>query len=323
MRPLPRARAALAALGPFAGLALVVALFLAIPPHHAVSLRDLQTVAVHTMIVAIGALGMTCVILMGGIDLSVGSAIALSSVAAALALERGSPAIAVAVVAVATGAMCGLYNGLLIVGARLPPFIATLGTLGFFRGLAKWLSGSAPVSPSLEPVRGLVDAVQPVPPPHFHWMRFAPAAWLTLLLAAAIAAFLRWSILGRRALAVGGNERAAAICGVPVARVRLSVYTLAGALAGLGGLLMFARLGQGDPTVAVGLELEIIAAVVIGGASLSGGHGSVLGTLVGACMMAYLRNRCVRFGWPNFVQEMIVGHIIIAAVAADRLRSRA
>lgn len=308
---------ALAALAPFVGLLLVIVLFYAIPPHPPVRLFDIRLVTIHMMIVGIAALGMTLIIMSGGIDLSIGSAIALSSVMAAIALSNGWPLWAAIGAALATGAMCGLYNGLLVTLLRLPPFIATLGTLGFFRGVAKWATNSVPVS---APTLGLEQWVRPIPPAE--WMLFSPGAWLLLLLAVVMAIVLRRTIFGRYAIAIGSNEATARLCGIRVPRMKVAIYVVAGALTGLAGVMQFARLTQGDPTVAVGLELDVIAAVVIGGASLSGGHGSLAGTLAGAFMMAYLRNRCTVLGWSNFVQEMIVGHIIIIAVALDQWRAR-
>jgi ribose transport system permease protein len=160
------------------------------------------------------------------------------------------------------------------------------------------------------------------PKPVQDWLPFAPAVFLALILGMFLAAVLRYTILGRYTFAIGSNEATARLCGIRVPRVKICIYVLAGLLTGLAGLMQFARLTQGDPTVAVGLELDVIAAVVIGGGSLSGGQGSLVGTLAGAFLMAYLRNRCTVLGWSNFVQEMIVGHIIIIAVAVDQWRVR-
>ncbi len=303
-------------LAPAMTLAVAVLVFYAIPPHPPLTAFDLRLVAVHAMIVGTAAIGMTVVIISGGIDLSVGSAIALVSVAAALVLEDGGGVGLALVVALGTGALCGLYNGLLITALRLPPFIATLGTLGFYRGVAKWISGSIPVT---APTLGLDAWVNPIPDPP--WLLVAPGVWLMGVLGIGFVLMLRYSVLGQHALAIGSNEATARLCGIRVARTKVSIFVLAGLLTGLAGLMQFARLTQGDPTVAIGLELDIIAAVVIGGGSLSGGQGSIFGTLAGAVLMAYLRNRSTVLGWPNFVEEMIVGHIIIVAVAVDRWRA--
>lgn len=282
-----------------------------------VRVMDLRMVAIQTVIVGTAAIGMTIVIASGGLDLSVGSAVALCSVVAAMAIRDGWPIALASALAVLVGAVCGLYNGVLVTALRIPPFIVTLGTLGLFRGVAKWLSGGMPVS--AEP-GWLAHLVSPIPTPR--WLVVAPGVWLMLALALLTALAVRRTVLGRRAIAIGSNELAARYAGVHIARTKIAVYVAAGLFVGLAGLLQFGRLTQGDPTVAVGLELDIIAAVVIGGASLNGGRGSVLGALVGAFMMAYMKNRCVRLGWPSFVQEMIVGHIIIVAVAIDLWRQR-
>ncbi len=308
------------ALAPLWGLLFVIIVFAALPPHHGVTALQFRTILVHTVIVAVAALGMTVIIASGGIDLSIGSGVALSGVVGALALRAGWPLWAAIAVGLGTGAACGLYNGLLITVLRLPPFIATLGTLGFFRGVAKWIAGSSPVSPS--ELHGLDSFLKPQLPPDMEWMIVAPGVWLMLALSVGVAMMMRRTVFGRQVLAVGGNEVAAKYAGVPIAMVKVRTYALAGLFVGLAGLLQFSRLTQGDPTIAVGLELDVIAAVVIGGASLAGGHASIAGTLCGALMMAYLKNRCSLMGWQTFVQEMIVGHIIIAAVAGDMWRRR-
>jgi len=304
-------------LAPFIGLLVVMGLFHAIAPDKHLTLLGLRTICVNTVIVGVCAMGMTLIIVSGGIDLSVGSAIALVGVVTALVFERSWPLWTGVVLALVAGAACGLYNGLLITVLRLPPFIATLGTLGFYRGLAKWLSNSQPVN---APTFGLEEWVRPVPV--YDWLVFAPGVWLMLGLGIVMAVVLRHSLLGRYALAIGSNEATARLCGIRVGRTKLLIYATAGLLTGLAGLMQFARLTQGDPTVAVGVELDVIAAVVIGGGSLAGGQGSVIGTLTGAFLMAYLRNRCTALYWPNYIQEIIVGHIIIIAVALDQWRVR-
>lgn len=310
-------RALAASLSPLLGLVAVVAIFACIPPHPPITLLDLRTVAVHAVLVSTIGLGMTLVVISGGIDLSVGSALALACVVSALAARLNWPAPLILLAGAATGLICGFYNGILIAGLRIPAFIATLGTLGLFRGLSKWIVGPGTVK---APTHGLDTLMNPTPP-HAAWL-VAPGVWLTIALAAAIGVTLKLTVFGRHIVAIGSNETAAKFAAIPVRTRRVQIYALAGALTGLAGALQFARLTVGDPTVAVGIELEVIAAVVIGGASLSGGTGSILGTLAGAVMMAYLRNRCSALAWPNFVQELIVGHVIIAAVLLDALRRR-
>jgi ribose transport system permease protein len=314
-------RAAVRFLSPVLSLAVVVGAFAILAPDAPITMDTVRTVALQTVIVGTAALGMTLVIISGGVDLSVGSAAALAGVAAALAMRSGIPALGAVGIAVATGAACGLYNGLLVTVLRLPPFIATLGTLGFFRGVAKWLASSGAVRVRREGGIGwLGDWVQMTPEPR--WLVVAPAVWVTLGLGVLTAAMLKFTVFGRHVVAIGSNQDAASRCGLAVKRIKAAVYVVAGLFVGLAGLVQFARLTEGDSTVAVGLELDVIAAVIIGGASLSGGQGSVAGTLAGAVLMAFLRNRCTVLGWPNFVQEMIVGHIIIVAVGIDQWRVR-
>lgn len=312
---------ALSLLGPLFGLAAVMIFFQVLAPNRSINMDDIRTISVHTVVTGIAAFGMTFIIISGGIDLSVGSAIALSGVVVALGLEADLPVLVAILIAIATGAVCGLYNALLITILRLPPFIATLGMMGFYRGVAKWIAGNSPVN---APPKGMEEWVNPFPDPEVGFAPFglAPAVWLLLGLALFMAFLLRYSVLGRHTYALGSNEATARLCGIPVNRVKIQIYMVAGVLTGLAGLLQFARLTQGDPTVAIGLELDVIAAVVIGGGFLSGGQGSILGTLAGAFLMAYLRNRCTALEWPNYFQEMIVGHIIILAVALDQWRTR-
>lgn len=286
------------------------------------SLLDVRTVLLQSSIVAIAALGATLVIAMGGLDLSVGSCVALGTVVAAKVMlsraadDAAAPVLAI-IAAAAVGAACGACNGVLVAALRLPAFIVTLGTLGFFRGLAKYVSDSSPVYARSGWLASWV-AIEPRPA----WLLVAPAAWVAILLAAAGSIFLRRTVAGRRALAIGDNEEAATRCGVPVAATKVLVYALAGLCAGLAAAIQFARLGgSGDPTVQVGLELKAVAAAVIGGASLAGGRVSIVGTLCGAALMSLLDNRCAAAGLPSYAQEMIVGPVIIVAVAIDRWRA--
>lgn len=298
------------------GLALVACVFVALPPHMLPTIADLRTVAVHAVLVGIVGIGLTLVIAAGGIDLSVGSAVSLCGVVAALAAKAGAPLVVVLLAGVACGVLCGLYNAGLIWLLRLPAFIVTLGTLGLFRGVAKWVSGSRTV---VAPTLGLEEVMQPEPR-NGAWV-VAPGVWVLGALAVVFGLVLGRTVLGRHILATGGNTEAARVAGVPVRRTAMATYVLCGVLVGIAACLQFGRITVGDPTLNAGLELEAIAAAVIGGAALTGGTGSILGTVIGAVMMAYLRNRCAALGWPNFVQDMLVGHLIIAAVAIDRVRA--
>jgi ribose transport system permease protein len=306
-----------ARLGPFIGLAVVILIFVVLmdSPGRFLSPFNLRIVLAQTVIVAIGAIGMTMLIISGGIDLSVGSVIALTGVVTALNLSAGrAPLLAVAA-SVAVGGLIGVINGLAITRLKVVPFIATLGMLGIARGLAKWLAGQQTVNVPDTWVNGLLVTF-----PNPSWLLLAPGIWLTLLLAIVVAIVLRNTIFGRRVFAIGSNEAAARACGISTNRLKVWIYGLAGLLFGLAGVMQMSRLRQGDPTVAAGTELDVIAAVVIGGGSLSGGEGSILGSMVGALIMAFLRNGCQQMGWANYVQEIIIGIIIVIAVALDRWR---
>jgi len=258
---------------------------------------------------------MTMIIVSGGIDLSVGAVIALSSVVTALALRDGWPPIAALAAGVITGGIIGIVNGLAITVLRVVPFIATLGMLGIARGLAKYAADQQTVNPPPTWINELAVTF-----PSRDWMLFAPGVWIAILLAAMMALVLRNAVFGRRIFALGSNEAAARACGINTSALKVRIYALAGLFFGLAGVMQMSRLRQGDPTVAVGVELDVIAAVVIGGASLSGGEGSIAGAMIGALVMAFLRNGSQQMGWPNYVQEIIIGAVIVLAVAADRWR---
>jgi ribose/xylose/arabinose/galactoside ABC-type transport system permease subunit len=299
-------------LGPFIGLLFVVVLFGALEPSF-LSTRNLMTVAIQTVIVGLGAIGMTFVIVSGGIDLSIGSVIALSSVVTALSARAGLPTPVAVMAGVTAGGLCGALNGWLVTRLSIVPFIVTLGMMGVARGVAKWLSAEQTVTPSPEASDALALLASKT--------ATSPGIWITILLAVLMALVLKRTVFGVHTYALGSNEDTARLCGVPVERTKVWIYTLCGIFGGLGGVMTFARLSVGDPTTAIGKELDVIAAVVIGGASLAGGKGSILGSMLGALLMAALANGCNLTGVPNFVQEILIGSIIVAAVAMDRVRS--
>jgi len=312
------ARTWLNRLGPLLGLLLVITIFAVLigDPERYLSPKNLRTVLAQTVIVAIGAIGMTMIIISGGIDLSVGSVIALTGIITALGINGGMPTTSAIFIGILVGGLVGLVNGLAITRLRVVPFIATLGMLGFARGVAKGIAGCQTVN---MPDTWANNLLLTVPKPQ--WLLVAPGVWIAILLAIVAAIALRRTVFGRRVFALGSNEAAARACGIATDRLKLYIYGLAGLLFGLAGVMQMSRLRQGDPTVAAGLELDIIAAVVIGGGSLSGGEGTILGSLIGALIMAFLRNGCQQIGWPNYIQEIIIGALIVIAVAVDRWRS--
>ena len=313
-----RRRQVLGRLGPFLGLIAVIAVFALMTdsPSQYLSVRNFRIVVAQTVIVALGAIGMTMIIVSGGIDLSVGSAIALTGVVTALGLRDGMTPLLALLLGVAAGGVIGLVNGLAITRLKVIPFIATLGMLGVARGVAKWVADQQTVN---IPETWINELAVTFPRPE--WLIVAPGVWLSVVLAVLAALVLRRTVFGRRVFAIGSNEAAARACGIPVDRMKIWIYGLAGLLFGLSGVMQMSRLRQGDPTVAIGTELDVIAAVVIGGGSLNGGVGTILGSMIGASIMAVLRNGSQQMGWPNYIQEIIIGAIIVAAVAVDRVRS--
>ena len=307
----------LTTLAPIIGLIAVVGAFalMSDAPGRYLSANNLRIVLAQTVIVALGAIGMTMIIVSGGIDLSVGSSIALTSVVTAVLLRDGHSPIVAALAGVAMGGLVGVVNGLAITLLRVLPFIATLGMLGVARGAAKWLGDQQTVN---VPPTWVNELAVTFPTPS--WLLVAPGAWLTLVLAVLMTIVLSRTVFGRRVFAIGSNEAAARACGVATGRLKVWIYGLAGLFFGLSGVMQMSRLRQGDPTVAIGTELDVIAAVVIGGGSLAGGVGTISGAMVGALTMAFLRNGTQQMGWPTYIQEIIIGIIIVLAVAADRVR---
>lgn len=312
-----RLRTSLDIAGPLLGLFVVMVLFAALAPDRFLSLYNFKTVATQTVIVGLGAIGMTYVMISGGIDLSIGSVIALVSVVTAVLLRDGHGEIVALLGGLTVGAAVGALNGLIVTRLEIVPFIATLGTMGVARGVAKWLADEQTVRAQ---AGWLADLMKKTPDPA--WLLFARGVWITLGLAALMTLVLRRTVVGVHTFAVGSNEATARLCGVPVKRVKLLVYTLAGLFGGIAGVMQFGRLTVGDPTTAFGLELDVIAAVVIGGGSLSGGRGSIAGALLGAFFMSVLANGCTLTGVPTYVQEILVGSIIVVAVALDGIRRR-
>jgi ribose transport system permease protein len=279
------------------------------------SVQNFLNVGQQVAVLAIVAIGATFVIISGGIDLSVGSVLALSAaVFAALFATFGLPWPIAAILGLGVGAALGAVNGAAIVYGRLPPFIATLAMLSIARGLALVVTGGRPISGFPDSFRWIAGRELPFGLPF--------SVVLTVILYAIASLVLRRTVFGRATYAIGGNEEAARRAGIKVDRKKIAIYTLAGAMAALGGLVLTARLNSAQPQAGAGLELDVIAAVVIGGASLSGGIGTAFGTLIGALIMGFLRNGLNLLNVSSFWQQVAVGIVIALAVMTDTLRQR-
>ncbi len=323
----------LGALGPLFALAFVTVVFAVaewIQPGRDVFLthHNARTIAVHACPIAVAALGMTVIIIAGGIDLAAGTALALAATVLAWLLDHGYPPPLAVLAAIGTGCLAGLINGLLASTLKVVPFIITLGTMTIFLGIGKMLAKGTTIRPAPEHVPDWLSSLVSVRPDR-EWLfeplnlpNFAPGVWIALLLALVLAMVLRYTVFGRYVFALGSNELTARLCGINVRLLKIAVYTLGGLFVGIAGTYQFARLTTGNPTSGIGMELKVIAAVVIGGGSLSGGRGSVLGTIAGAVMLEVIATGCTLLSLDNPVQDIIIGLIIITAVTLDQLRQR-
>ncbi len=263
--------------------------------------------------VAILSFGETLTIITAGIDLSVGSILGLCGCVTALMLTSGVPIILAVFIGLLAGAFLGFFNGQLITRLKLPPFIVTLGMLSMARGLAYVITKGWPVS-------GLPESFMWLGQGYF--LKIPVPIYFMLIVAVLMAFFLKKIVIGRHMFAVGSNEDAALLSGVNVNKVKLVAYTISGFTAALAGILLVARLGVAQSVSGQGYELDAIAASVIGGTSLMGGEGSILGIIIGAAIMGVLRNGLVLLGVSAFWQQFALGAIIIVAVAIDKLRKR-
>jgi ribose transport system permease protein len=274
---------------------------------------NLGAVARQTAVINVMSLGMTLVIISGGIDLSVGSTLALSGLLGAMAMEHGSGVFVGLAAGLTMGLLCGLVNGLSITALDVNPFIITLGTMSIYRGLALVISGGVPVSGVPDSFAQLAQA---------HRLGIPQPLWIVAACAVAVHVFLQHTRAGRYAFAIGSNREAARYAGVAVKFHLTAIYAAAGLLTGLAGMLHASRLRAGQPTEGQGYELSAIAAVVIGGGSLRGGEGSVSGTLIGAFIMGLLANGSDLLGVNPYWQQVIIGTAIILAVTFDEFRRR-
>ncbi len=353
----------LARLGPLIGLIFVWGLFALLVGNNFIRWQNQSLMLLQTAVVGTAAVGATLIIISGGIDLSVGSTIALTTIVAALIQQStGSPLLAMTG-GIAVGALAGAVIGAIIIGhvgricalagaatitlstvgnwpvlisiligivvavvilalneffikrIALAPFIVTLGMWGALRGAAKGLGDNQPVYPDdLGWLAKLMETsgstILPI------------GVWILLVVALLAAGVLRYTRFGRHVFAIGSNERTAHLVGINVSRTKLLIYIIGIGCAGIAGVLQFSYVNIGNPTTAEGDELKVIAAVVIGGASLAGGSGSILGTIVGALIMTVVDNGCTKLELDNWVQEIVTGAIIVVAVALDQLRHR-
>jgi ribose transport system permease protein len=306
----PQQKATLQRLGPFIAL-LVVCIGLAFLSPDFLTVGNVLDVTRQVSINAVISFGMTLSILLGGIDLSVGSILAVSSVLAAILMKAGYDAVLAILIAIVAGAVMGAVNGVVIAKGKVAPFIATLGMMTLLRGVALVLSNGSPISgfPSYTFALlggGYVGHLIPI-----------PVVWMLVMFA------LFWFVLtktvfGRHVYATGGNPEAAKLSGVKTDGVQIVVYTISGAMAALAGMILTSRLDSAQPTAGAGYELDAITAVVLGGTSLAGGRGWIFGTLVGALIIGVLNNGLNLLGVSSFYQQVIKGSVILLAVLLDR-----
>jgi ribose transport system permease protein len=311
----PTNRATLQKLGPFIAL-LVIAVGLSIVSHNFLTVDNLLNVMRQASINALIAFGMTLVILLGGIDLSAGSVLALSSVIIASLLTSGMPAGLATLAGLVAGGLMGLVNGLVISKGKVAPFIATLGSMTVLRGLALVLSNGSPLSSFNSDFfsllgGGYIARIVPIP------------VVLMLVMFAIFWVLLRKTVFGRHIYATGGNAESAKLSGVKVDRIQLYVYTISGVMAALAGVVLTSRLNSAQPTAGTGYELDAIAAVVLGGTSLTGGRGWIFGTLVGALLIGVLNNGLNLLDVSSFYQQVIKGGVILLAVLIGRGNKKA
>jgi ribose transport system permease protein len=310
-RPTLLARIRFRDAGTLFGLVLIGVVFSLLSPVFLTG-PNLMNILQQSSINACIALGMTLVIISGGIDLSVGPVAALSAVLGAAMMVAGMPVPLAVLGALGIGAACGLFNGALIAWGGLQPFIVTLGGLSLFRSFALIYTGGTPIFGIPTDFRAFTNGtVAGIPNPVLIVVALAAVAWVVL----------NRTPLGEYMMAVGGNEEAARISGVPVKQTKLAAYMISGLMASVAAMILIGRLGAAEPTLGTLWELDAIAAAAIGGASLMGGRGSILGTLIGCIILGALRNGLTLMNVQAFYQLLATGIIIIVAMLIDRATS--
>jgi ribose/xylose/arabinose/galactoside ABC-type transport system permease subunit len=300
---------------PFVSLLILVVVLSILAPTQFLTTDNLLNVFRRSSVNAIIAVGMTAIIISGGIDLSVGSMLALAGMAGAWTILRGGSAqlstqsmLLGTLVGILTGTACGFLNGILITRLKLPPFIVTLGTMSAFRGVSYVMNDGQPYNVPGYTFLGSGE-----------WLSVPASVVMASIIVVLASLVLRYTPLGRYAYAIGSNREAAFHAGIDVNRNLTALYTLGGFLVGVAAMIATSRTVSAQPTAGITLELDIIAAVVIGGASLNGGRGTVLGTIIGTLLIGFLRNGCTLLGISTNVQLIVIGAIIIAAVAVDQM----
>lgn len=293
-------------------LAALVIFMMVAAPNFATT-DNLLNIARQISVNGIIAAGMTFVIITGGIDLSVGSTLAVSGVGAVLVALAGMPGWIAVLAGIGIGMLAGFFNGGLVAYLGLAPFIVTLGVMTFLRGLAYTMTGGQPIVDNMLSFRGLGNG---------YLLGIPTPVWLMILVYAVAWFVLEHTTFGRWVYAVGGNREAARLAGINVKRVLTSVYVIAGACAALAGIIYAARVVSAQPRAGEGYELDAIAAVVLGGTSLMGGQGRIVGTLIGAVILGVLSTGLILMNVPFFTQLLIKGLVIILAIAIDSLKQR-
>jgi ribose/xylose/arabinose/galactoside ABC-type transport system permease subunit len=301
---------------PFGSLTLIICVLAALKPDTFLTMENLMNVLRRSSVNGIIAIGMTSIIISAGIDLSVGSMLALSGMVGAYAMvaiggsdPHGGALVIGTVLGIFVGIICGFLNGVLITKLKLQPFIVTLGTMSAFRGISYVMNNGQPYNVPSYKYLGEGTLLE-----------ILPISVVIFVVIIAIAGFLlRYSRLGRYTYAIGSNREAAFHAGVNVDRNLIYIYTFTGLLVGIAAMIATSRTVSAQPTAGIALELDIIAAVVIGGASLAGGRGTITGTIIGALLISVLRNGCTLLGISTHIQLIVIGMIIILAVAVDQL----
>ena len=331
-------------LGPFVALVAIVLLFwiadLIWGQGYFLSYRNLRVIMSSAALIAVPAFGMTIIIISGGIDLSAGTALTLCGTVLALMLKHAPSAAPDALIAadawpfvgwmvlalatmVLTGCLCGLVNGTLISATKVVPFIVTLGTMTIYLGIGQILASESTVYAPRENIPDWMNLCYTGRSPDQYLIpaiKIPTSVIIAIMLAIAVGVLMRYTVFGRNVFALGSSETTARLCGINVPLTIVAVYTLAGFFVAVGGLLYFADVKNGNPSDGTGKELEIIAAVVLGGGSLSGGRGSIFGTMVGALIITAIRSGCSQLAIPNTYTLINIGGIIIVAVIVDQLR---